>query len=54
MSILGFSEREEMTPLGGGSKISDEDPPVWIRDSKIRIGGSEENLETWEKTQIFI
>ena len=52
--IWGFSEWEEITPLGGGSKISEEDPPLWIGDSKIRIGGSEENLETWEKTQIFI
>ena len=53
-SIWGFSEREEITPLGGGSKISEEDLPRWIGDSKIKIGGSEENLETWEKTQIFI
>jgi len=50
----GFTEREEITPLGGGSKISEEDPPLWIGDSMIRIGGFEENLETWEKTQIFI
>jgi len=27
-SIWGFSEREEFTPLGGGSKISEEDPPL--------------------------
>ena len=49
-----FAERDEITPLGGGSKISEEDLPLWIGDSKIRIGGSEENLETWDKTQIFI
>jgi len=49
-----FAERNEITPLGGGSKISEEDLPLWIGDSKIRIGGSEENLETWEKIQIWI
>ena len=49
-----FAEREEITPLGGDSKISDEDLPLWIGDSKIRINGSEENLETWEKTHFFI
>jgi len=27
-SILGFSEREEFTPLGGDSKINEEDPPL--------------------------
>ena len=27
-SIWGFSEREEITPLGGSSKISEEDPPL--------------------------
>ncbi|QCD93473.1 hypothetical protein DEO72_LG5g1548 [Vigna unguiculata] len=27
-SIWGFSEREEITPLGGGSKISEEDRPL--------------------------
>jgi len=27
-SIWGFSKREEFTPLGGGSKISEEDPPL--------------------------
>jgi len=27
-SIWGFSEREEITPLGEGSKISEEDPPL--------------------------
>jgi len=27
-SIWGFSEREEITPLGGGFKISEEDPPL--------------------------
>ena len=53
-SIWGFSEREEFTPHGGDSKISEEDPPIWIGDLKIRIGGSQENLETWEKTHYFI
>jgi len=24
----GFTERGEITPLGGGSKISEEDPPL--------------------------
>jgi len=48
-----FVEREEIT-LGEDSKISEEDPPLWIGDSKIRIGGYEENLETWEKTHYFI
>ena len=47
-----FAEREGITPLGGGSKISEEDPPLWVKDSQIRIGGSHEHLETWEKTQI--
>ena len=51
---LGVSKREKFKPLGGGSKISEEDPPLWIEDSKIRIDGSRENLETWEKNQIFI
>jgi len=51
---LGFAKREESTSLGGGSKTSEKDPPLWIRDLKIRIGGSKENLETWEQTQIFI
>jgi len=23
-----FAERDEITPLGGGSKISEEDPPL--------------------------
>jgi len=27
-SIWGFLEREEFTPLGGGSKISEDDPPL--------------------------
>ena len=54
VELGNFAEREEITPLGGGSKISEEDPPLWIGDLKIRISGSEENLETWEKTQIFI
>jgi len=49
-----FAEQDEITPLGVGSKITEEGPPLWIGDSRIRIGGSEENLETWEKTQIFI
>jgi len=41
-------------PLRRGSKISEEDPPPWIKDSKIGTGGSEENLKTWEKTHCFI
>jgi len=27
-SIEGFAEREEITPLEGGSKISEEDSPL--------------------------
>jgi len=50
MSIRGFAEREEITPLGGGSKISEEDPPLGIRDSKIRINGSKENLDLRENS----
>jgi len=41
-----FAEWEEITPLGEGSKISEEDLPLCIGDSKIRISGSKENLET--------
>jgi len=50
----GFVEREEIKPLGGCSKISEEDQPLWIGNSKIRIVGSKENLKTWEKPYFFI
>ena len=52
-SIGFFAEREEMMPLGWGSKISEEDKPLWIEDSTIRISGSKENLKTWEKNSKF-
>jgi len=28
VDLGNFAEREEITPLGGGSKISEEDPPL--------------------------
>jgi len=52
--IWEFSEWGEIKSLGRGSKISEEDPSLWIRDSKIWIHGSKLNLETWEKTHYFI
>jgi len=41
-------------PLEEGSKISEEDLPLWIGDSKIRTDDSKENLKTWEKTHCFV
>jgi len=42
------TERKETMPLGGDSKISVEDLPLWIEDSNIKNGGSKENLEMWK------
>ena len=44
-----FAEWEEITPLGEGSKISEEDPPLCIGDSKIKISVSEETLRLERK-----
>ena len=43
--VEGFAEWDEAMPLGGDSKISKEDPSLWIRDSIIKINGSKKNLE---------
>ena len=50
---LGIAKREEIMSLGGDSKIGEKEPPLWIENSKIRIGSSKENLETWEKNSNF-
>ena len=44
-----FAEREEITPLGGGSKICEEDPPLWIGEPRDMRENSKFHI-----TQIWI